>query len=95
MNPPENQREVGKFRKKQGEVEAMRYLPGENCEALFAWIGVTHDEEDCHSGAELLLLDDRTGRCNVTNPGDYVVREPDGRFFPYKPAIFEETYEPA
>ncbi len=30
----------------------------------------------------------------TVNPGDYIIRGAHGELYPFKPSIFEETYEP-
>lgn len=84
-NPPENQREVGKFRKKQVTVEAVQWT-GENREAVEEFVGLVMDLQGTRSlcfGFEVAI------------PGDYFVRDTDGNVEVFSATVFEETYEPA
>lgn len=93
MNPPENQCEVGKFRKKQVEVEAVQWT-GENIEEIHAFMS---PRQPAYM-AGFSNADDLLGLPGgVANKGDWVIKDDEfeGYFAPCPPDVFEETYEPA
>lgn len=81
------------YRKRPVVVEALRYLPGETCQVLAAWMDYSHDEHDCYDDAEW-LVETLEGPL-YAKPGDWIVKGIQGEFYPVKPDIFEATYEPA
>lgn len=87
----------GRFRKRPVEVEAMRYVPGETCEAVHEWMGIPHNAADCGDDVELYVETREGTMC--AEPGDWIIAEPfpsgDRHFYPCKPDIFERTYEAA
>ena len=81
-----------RWRKKPVEIEAIQWLGEENCEAVFAFIGLPHsDEEQDHS---VLLIPTLEGTLEAS-PGDWIIRGVQGEHYPCKPDIFDATYEPA
>lgn len=83
---------IGLFRKRPVVVEAMQY-PGlrELDEALevIRWIRSNGGKERQSGG---LLIKTLHGEARV-DPGDWVIRGPQGDFWPCKPDIFEDSYE--
>lgn len=83
-----------RFRKKPVVIEAMQY-PGvrelKDAEKVFQWLdsfGVKH--RHTNDGVLLPTLEgDMTA-----SPGDWIIRGVQGEFYPCKPDIFEESYEP-
>ena len=76
-----------RYRKKPLEVEAVQWFPG------IAIEGVKHVDGE---GASPSLGTFYTihGQETFINPGDWVIREPDGiHWYPCKPDIFEATYD--
>ena len=80
------------FRKKPVEVEARQYT-SEN------WVDIA---EWCREGGVRIGMTD-TGKASIptlegtmyASPGDWIIRGVQGEFYPCKPDIFEQTYEPA
>lgn len=84
-----------RFRKRPVEIEAVRYLPKdseqvervmqflEDCEG---WHMSDHDE----GGIVIPTLEGD----HRAAPGDYIIRGVAGEFYPCKPDIFEQTYDP-
>lgn len=80
-----------RFRKRPVEIEAMRYRP-RDIGAIWDWAGVENiygPVEDDDS-AYIMTLE---GRMEVS-PGDWIIKEVEGEFYPCKPGIFDKTYEP-
>lgn len=72
----------------------------ENTDGSFEPLAVIDgDEPPPESGVS---IDPRDGRLIIStleglhwaNPGDYIIRGVQGEFYPCKPDIFEQTYEP-
>lgn len=90
----------GRFRKRPVEVEAMRWpliRSSENniterAQPFHDWIGKTFGDfwNNGHLVGRIKTLE---GTMEVT-PGDWVIRGVKGEFYPCKPDIFAETYEP-
>ncbi|SHY98543.1 Uncharacterised protein [Mycobacteroides abscessus subsp. abscessus] len=97
---------IRRFRKKPVEIEAMQWPDGDDdsydaqCQraAIHRWIwgngGKTwvvirkHAEPDVHVVVETL-----EGNMRIGN-GDWIIRGVAGEFYPCKPDIFEQTYDP-
>lgn len=99
---PEDQ-QVGRFRKKPVEVEAIQFTGG-NHQDVSAFMGCECGfgnpvRDDCpydHSKAGPRFVFIRTLEgTHRADRGDWIIRGVQGEFYPVKPAIFEETYEPA
>lgn len=83
-----------KYRKKPVEIEAhrvpvesVRHLASSYAWELAKWCG--GDLRD--DGAILILTLEGEMRAD---PGDWIIQGVKGEFYPYKPDIFEATYEP-
>lgn len=85
------------YRKKPVEVEANQWdgsKPG--AEALLGWMR-SHKQE-----CQFMSIEGMTHSISIVTlegvmyalPGDWVIRGVAGEFYPCKPHIFEETYEP-
>ncbi len=90
MNPAE-------YRKKPVVVEAMRFDGSvESANHVLAWIGGNGcDAQRAHprrpeAGLLILTLE---GVMHAAS-GDYIIRGVQGEFYPCKPNIFRDTYEP-
>lgn len=82
-----------KFRKKPVEVEAIQYFPGQNCDEIAKFLGVLeHDDSACSPDAPWFIP--TLEGMMVASPGDWIIRGDQGEFYPCKPDIFEQTYEP-
>lgn len=81
---------VPKFIKKPVEIEARMFNPGnDHDEALevVAWCG----GEAVADGCAIHTLEG----VMVARPGDWIIRGMKGEFYPCKPDIFADTYDPA
>lgn len=79
-----------KFRKKPVIIEAIRY-DGKNGAEISHWMGkyfYTQDFLENH-----LEIETSEGVLNA-QVGDWIIRGIKGEFYPCKPDIFEQTYEP-
>lgn len=76
-----------KFRKKPMVVEARRYDGGNHTE-IVTWTGyVAYQKGD---GLFVLTLEGTL----EADPGDWIIQGVKGEFYPCKPGVFEQTYEP-
>lgn len=98
-----------KYRKKPVEIEAMQ-VTRENVEGVAAWCGgrvVTEvkpgDPTDVYVALDIPTLEGimraETFHSSAWDGkryagGDYIIRGVQGEFYPCKPDIFEQTYEP-
>jgi hypothetical protein len=80
---------VAHYLRKPIEVHAIQWHGETNCEAVFAFIGWEHpDDELDHS---VIYLDDD----QEAHPGDWIVRDPEGGYHAINPDRFADLYEPA
>ena len=85
-----------RFRKKPVEIEAREFVP-EQAEAIAYWCsGRIREEEKASDPSDVaIFLDIPTLEGTMTaNRGDWVIRGVKGEFYPCKPDIFDQTYEP-
>lgn len=83
-----------RFRRKPTVVEAIQYGPS-TCEETHRWLGYEHTVRGDLCGVEEIIVQTIHGEEAIVRPGDYIVAEPEpGRFYPVKPEIFADTYEP-
>lgn len=86
---------MAKYRKKHVVVEAVKFT-GENRREVLSFAMPQLSEEALH-GAEVMrlpvVIETLEGVMKVS-PGDWVIRGIKGEFYPCKPDIFEQTYEP-
>lgn len=80
-----------RYRKKPVVIEAVQW-DGQNYPEIKAFVGESLDEAWSVGG--YCFINTLEGRMNCA-PGDWVIRGVKGEFYPCKPDIFEETYEPA
>lgn len=94
---------IGKFRKKPVEIEAVQWVDPEEAGDLVDWAegdlcyhGDTAGPSDPETGADWGLLEIATleGVLHV-RPRDWIIRGVQGEFYLCKPDIFEATYEVA
>ena len=82
------------FRKKPVVIEAIQYT-GANCNEIAQF--VEDDVFECDGvvckGEESYWINTLEGVMEAS-PGDWVIRGVAGEFYPCKPDIFEQTYEP-
>lgn len=80
-----------KYRKKPVVIEAIQYTV-ESCRQIHEWMGLDHEPHDlnCDSG---IFIDTLEGQMEA-QIGDWIIRGVKGEFYPCKPDVFEETYEP-
>lgn len=88
-----------KYRKKPVEVEAIQWILGFNddevsefCEGKCEWIG--EGCSDCDKAFNSFPQIKTLEGTMTANPGDFVIKGVRGEFYPCKPDIFAETYEP-
>lgn len=78
-----------KYQKKPVVVEAVQY--DGNLSSVKKFIDHKVDYEFSKGNFNILTLE---GRLHVSD-GDYIIKGVHGEFYPCKPDIFEETYEPS
>jgi len=86
---------MARYRKRPVEVDAVRY-DGNNVEGVFAWARSLDVDEDAmyHTSSSGLVIHTLEGSMRA-DAGDWVVCGTAGEFYPVKPSIFEQVYEPA
>lgn len=91
-----------KFRKKPVVTDAVQWN-GKNFDEVMNFMGENHGTKIAYEATEELALKTgeilfRTihGEIAIARPGDWIIPEMDraDRFYPCKPDIFEQTYEP-
>ena len=80
------------FVKRPVEVQAIQY-DGTNFAAIREWAG-QHVREISEMHAPLVLVIYTLEGVMRAGVGDWIIRGVQGEFYPCKPAIFEQTYEP-
>jgi hypothetical protein len=78
---------MSKFRKKPVVIEAVQFTPL-SIEACEEFVG-----GDMGNGPEGYVIATLEGAMHVS-VGDWIIRGVQGEFYPCKPDIFAETYEP-
>lgn len=84
----------GLYERAGSTVEAMRYLPINAHEVAFWCSGIQIplvQVEPAFDTPRMLHIISPTG-VTVARYGDYVVKDPFGKFYAFKPDIFESTY---
>lgn len=86
-----------KFRKKPVEVEAEQFVCRDaedlpQAERLAQWCGAAlhYDSTDKSASLDIYTLEGTM----KASPGDWIIQGVAGEFYPCKPDIFEQTYEP-
>jgi hypothetical protein len=84
---------MNKFRKKPIEIEAIQFN-GWNFEKITNWMldNIT-DEIYPSCFKETMVIKTLEGDM-IASVGDYIIKGVKGEFYPCKPDIFEQTYEP-
>lgn len=84
---------MSKFRKKPVVIEAMQFRTNNDdgtCIAeILIWVGSA-----ARSNGTDIFIQTLEGEMNAS-VGDWIIRGVAGEFYPCKPEIFEQTYEPA
>ena len=78
-----------KFRKKPVVIEAIRFN-GRNSADIHEFCGEYVREPVGEDYLEIITLEGIV----KAQPGDYIIKGVNGEFYPCKPDIFEQTYEP-
>lgn len=84
---------VAKFRKKPVVIEAAQWLPND-MEAAGYVVGWMMGRCDYEMQADRSLSIRTLEGIHRADPGDWIIRGIQGEFYPCKPDIFEQTYEP-
>lgn len=81
---------MNRYRKKPVVIEAVQWT-GDNFDVIHAWSGARH-----HGALNVLIIyiDTLEGTMHAEKD-DWIIKGVQGEFYPCKPDIFEETYEPA
>jgi hypothetical protein len=85
---------MAKFRKRPVVIEAVRW--DGDCDTANRFLGERYgiDWEYAARGDSALVIPTLEGRMRA-EVGDWIIRGVKGEFYPCKPDIFEQTYEPA
>lgn len=81
-----------KFRKKPVVIEAEQYVPGGQS-LIESWM-IGHDARDQFGVAYDKIQIGTLGGVITADPYDWIVRGTAGEFYPVKPEIFNDIYEP-
>ena len=83
---------VKKYRKKPVVIEAMQYLGGENYDQICDFVGKKLLMEYCYT-EQKIIVPTLEGEMRA-DKGDWIIKGISGEFYPCKPDIFEQTYDP-
>lgn len=95
--------EYAKYRTRPVEpltVEALQFvvaddqLPSHAYDAIIAKTNGAARVEELEDGTEVLTLRHSGDIWLDVDPGDYILRQQDGRYFHVRKAVFEKVYEP-
>jgi len=81
-----------KFRKKPVVIEAEQFTD-ENKDRVFNWMTGNRAPDFNEAGEPVLKIQTLEG-VMAANLGDWIIKGVKGEFYPCKPDIFEQTYEP-
>jgi hypothetical protein len=86
-----------KFRKKPVVVEAVQFT-GDNHDEVRSFARGVYKKTVYHAldiggWDNIFIIETLEGR-HMAEPGDWIVKGAKGEFYPCKPDIFEQTYEP-
>ena len=84
---------ANKYRKKPVVIEAIQYKGEDNIQDIFLWFEENNSRELIFLENEKLFIKTLEGDHQV-NIGDYIIKGVQSEFYPCKPDIFEQTYEP-
>ena len=83
-----------RYRKKPVVIEAMQYLPHDNCDEIAQFIyGDSDWDEPCTERENGEWAIDTLEGTMWAQPGDWIIKGVQGEFYPCKPDIFAATYE--
>ena len=80
-----------RFRKKPVVIEAVVWT-GDNWYEVATWIGLNAHPSLGVVGRQLRIP--TLEGDHLASPGDYIIRGVQGEFYPCKPDIFRQTYDP-
>lgn len=83
-----------KFQKKPVVIEAMQYT-GDNADLVHEFMEPTPLHVGGANDLGLTLVIPTLEGDHVASPGDWIIKGVAGEFYPCKPDIFEQTYDPA
>ena len=81
-----------KFRKKPVEIEAVQWT-GNNVSEILDFVNHIDIRIQNHDDKADLYINTLEGTMHASE-GDWIIRGVHGEYYPCKPDIFEETYEP-
>lgn len=79
---------MAKYRKKPVVVEAVKV---ETLDDVYDFCGLDNTTQPLHDKVGIITLEGTMW----ASVGDYIIKGVQGEFYPCKPDIFEQTYEPA
>jgi len=82
---------VTRYRSRQREVEAIRWLGRENCEEVFAFLGLEHTDDETETDHSQLWFNSGS----YAEVGFWLVRDGDGEPFAMFNEDFEQEFEAA
>lgn len=85
---------MAKFRKKPVVIDAVQYT-GKNVDEILDFARAHAQWQYPHDRMVLSTLENLQGEFFEVSKGDWVIKGVKGEFYPCKPDIFEQTYEPA
>lgn len=80
-----------RYRARVVEVQAIRWLGIENCEQVFAFLGLEHDDDQHHD----LININSYGSWQTVETGDWIVRYSNGNYQAFSDDELREEFEPA
>lgn len=84
---------IKKFRRRDYTVSAVRWLGEENCEEVFAFLGLDHPDDELDHGS--IHFDNPSGGIDTVFPGDWVVANNRGAgHYAYDDAWFRVAFDP-
>ena len=89
---------MNKYRKKPVVIEAMQWT-GKNTDEILQWCEGTATYEAMSSGSNAIVIqtlesDNIQQTRHAASKGDWIIKGVKGEFYPCKPDIFEQVYEP-
>ena len=83
-----------KFRKKLVVIEAIQWTGDNKClDKIRSFMNPNYLARGTEAYSDCLIIHTLEGNHRV-NVGDWIIRGVKGEFYPCKPDIFEQTYEP-
>jgi len=89
---------MSKYRKKPVVIEAVQFDGTiESANDVLAWMGHSGQKAWRHHSTkpEMGVVIHTLEGNHLASPGDFIIKGVQGEFYPCKPDIFAETYEPA